>query len=179
MKEKSTLKTTKRLLLFFIIALALSGLTAIPVDVELGLLLQYIPAQTPVGGWLQHVLHHYQAVKQTAPFLLYGYDWLAFAHFVLALLFVGAYKDPVRNKWVLQFGLYACCLIVPFAFLMGAVRGIPLGWRLIDCSFGVGGFAVLWPCYRTVMQLEKKQHQLFQNPMPVAGNNVAHLVPHI
>lgn len=101
-------------------------------------------------------------VKQEYPFLLYGYDWLAFAHFVLAILFIGPYRNPVRNIWVIEFGLIACILILPFAFVAGTFRGIPFGWKLIDCSFGVIGFAVLWPCYRAIKNLERKQSSLNQ-----------------
>jgi hypothetical protein len=41
--------------------------------------------------------------------------------------------------WVVDFGLIACGLVVPFAFVAGAVRGIRLYWRLLDCGFGVLG----------------------------------------
>jgi hypothetical protein len=36
------------------------------------------------------------------PFVTYGTDWLAFGHFVIALAFVGALRDPVRNRWLYQ-----------------------------------------------------------------------------
>ena len=68
-----------------------------------------------------------------------GFDWLAFAHVVIAILFIGVLRDPVRNIWVVEFGMIACILILPFAFVMGHERGIPLWWQLIDCSFGVFG----------------------------------------
>jgi len=148
MNAKSNLKSIKRLLLIFIISLAVSGATAMPIDPELQLLLPAVPSHSSAGAWGHKVLHSYQAVRQYAPFLLYGYDWLAFAHFVIAILFIGPYKDPVKNSWVIQFGLIACVLVVPFAMVFGAVRGIPFWWRLIDCSFGVLGFAVLYPCYK-------------------------------
>ncbi|SCF41963.1 hypothetical protein [Micromonospora mirobrigensis] len=34
--------------------------------------------------------------------MLYGTDWLAFAHLVLAVAFWGPLRDPVRNVWVVQ-----------------------------------------------------------------------------
>jgi hypothetical protein len=155
----------RRLLLFFIISLFLSGATAIPVDRELAWLLQFVPSDTTVIVWGMRVLKSYVSVKQQYPFLLYGYDWLAFAHFVLAILFIGPYKDPVKNSWVVQFGLIACVLVIPYALLVGAVRGIPLWWRLIDCSFGVLGLAVLVPCYLKIKKLST-QHPptTFSNP---------------
>ena len=53
----------------------------------------------------------------------------------------------MRNRWLFDFGLIACVLVIPFALVFGAVRGIPFWWRLIDCSFGVFGFdpAVVLP----------------------------------
>jgi hypothetical protein len=74
---------------------------------------------------------------------------------MIALVFVGALRDPVRNRWLFDFGLIACLLVVPFALIFGAWRGIPLWWRLIDCSFGVLGFVPLWLCRRWTIELEK------------------------
>ena len=148
MNQNNQIKKVKGLLLFFIISLFLSGATALPIDRELSFLLGFVPPHSVAGVWGAKVLHAYQLVQQQYPFLLYGYDWLAFAHFVLAILFIGPYNNPVKNSWVIQFGLIACVLIIPFAMLAGQFRGIPFWWRLIDCSFGIFGFAVLWPCYR-------------------------------
>lgn len=153
MKPNKILRTVRILLLFFIIILFLSGVTAIPVDAELSLLLPLFPEDSSIYQWLWKVLHAYRQVNEEAPYLLYGYDWLAFAHFVLAILFIGPYRDPVRNIWVIQFGLIACVLILPLAFIAGYFRGIPFGWQLIDCSFGILGFIPLWICYSKTKQL--------------------------
>lgn len=153
MSRIKRLKKVKRLLLLFIICLFLSGLTAIPIDGQLSFLLKNFDAGTVFYYWLQKVLLAYREVKTKAPFLLYGYDWLAFAHFVLAILFIGPYKNPVQNIWVIKFGLIACALVIPFAFIAGYFRGIPIGWRLIDCSFGVIGFAVLWIVYHQLQSI--------------------------
>ncbi len=155
MKSKE-IKLIRRLIGFFIVALFLSGLTAIPVDPELSFLLKFFPPDTSTSRWLSKVLAAYQNTNRDNSFLLYGYDWLAFAHFVLAILFIGPYKDPVRNIWVIEFGLIACVLIFPLAFIAGHFRGIPIGWQLIDCSFGLFGFVPLWICYRKVKTLEIK-----------------------
>jgi hypothetical protein len=143
----------KKLLLFFMIALFLSGVTAIPVDAELDFLLPFFTPGTQMYHWLERVLTAYSEVKQKHPFLLYGYDWLAFAHFILAILFIGPYRDPVKNIWVIEFGLIACILIIPLAFIAGYFRDIPIGWQLIDCSFAVFGFLPLWICYIKTKQL--------------------------
>lgn len=150
------IKIIRRLIGIFIIALFLSGLTAIPVDAELSFLLQLFPIDTAISRWLSKVLSAYRSVHNEYSFLLYGYDWLAFAHFVLAILFLGPYKEPVKNIWVIEFGLIACVLIFPLAFIAGYFRGIPIGWQLIDCSFGVFGFVPLWICYRKIKAIEIK-----------------------
>jgi hypothetical protein len=63
--------------------------------------------------------------------------------------------NPVRNVWVLQAGLFACALVVPLALVCGHIRQIPMGWRLIDCSFGVFGAVPLWLCLRWARELER------------------------
>lgn len=147
------MKTIKRLLALFIVCLFVSGLTAIPVDVQLSIATKSIEPQTALHDWVQKVLMAYRDVNNNYPFLFYGYDWLAFAHFVLAILFIGPYKNPVKNIWVIQFGLIACMLVIPYAFVAGQARGIPIGWRLIDCSFGVFGFLLLWLIYNKIKSL--------------------------
>ena len=111
------------------------------------------------GGGLHYwVLKVYDALtdmNSRYPFLAYGYDWLAFAHLVIAVAFIGVYRDPVRNKWVIAFGLIACVMVFPLAFIAGAVRGLPLYWRLIDCSFGVIGIVPLAICYNKIGRMEK------------------------
>lgn len=153
MKQSATLRQIRLLLLLFMIALFLSGATAIPIDAELSFLLKHLPGTGSFHDWLEKVLLAYRQTAAMHPFLLYGYDWLAFAHFILTILFIGPYRNPVRNIWVIEFGLIACVLIFPLAFIAGPFRGIPLGWRLIDCSFGVIGFVPLWICYRKTRAL--------------------------
>ena len=77
-------------------------------------------------------------------FMAYGTDWLAFAHVIIAVAFIGPWRDPVRNRWVVTFGLIACAAVIPMALVFGPLRGIPVYWLLIDCSFGVIGFIPLW-----------------------------------
>jgi hypothetical protein len=90
--------------------------------------------------------------------LAYGTDWLAFAHIVIAVFFIGPLVDPVRNVWVLRAGIIACLLVIPLALICGALRQIPFGWRLIDCSFGVVGVIQLSYCLKLVGTLEKAQN---------------------
>jgi hypothetical protein len=104
--------------------------------------------------WLVTVRNALIATNASYPFLAYGTDWLAFAQLVIAVAFVGPWRDPVRNRRVVTFGLIACAGVVPLALIAGAVRGIPPYWRLIDCAFGVAGAALLWPCARAIRELE-------------------------
>lgn len=87
------------------------------------------------------------------PWVAYGTDWLAFAHLALAVLFIGPWRDPVRNIWVIEFGLLACLGVLPLALICGPIRGIPFYWRLIDCSFGVLAFLPLWLARRLALRL--------------------------
>ena len=154
---RNELKTLRIWIASFMVLLALSGLTAIPAETELHFLCQVFPLGTSIGDWLDSV---YLAVAETGrkyPFLLYGNDWLAFAHVVLAILFIGPYRDPVRNRWVIEFGVIACLLVLPWAFIFGAMRGIPLWWRLVDCSFGVFGLVPLLIVLRKITVLENSE----------------------
>jgi hypothetical protein len=171
MKKNKTLISIRRMLLFFMIALFISGFTAIPVDWQLTNLLNIIPAETAMHNWITRVLQGYRYTNTHYPFLLYGYDWLAFAHFVLAILFIGPYRDPVRNIWVVQAGMIACLLVFPAAFIGGTFRGIPFGWQLIDCSFGLVGLAILWPVYRKIKKLEAALPQYSSGDSCLPGNS--------
>ena len=63
----------------------------------------------------------------------------------------------LSDVWVLQAGMIACALVLPLALICGAVRQIPFGWRLIDCSFGVFGIIPLYYCFRLARALEKNE----------------------
>ena len=94
------------------------------------------------------------------PFIAYGTDWLAFGHLMIAVVFVGALRDPKRNVWLFDFGIIACVLVVPFALIFGGVRGIPFYWRLIDCSFGVFGIIPIWLCRKWVRELRPVENEI-------------------
>lgn len=150
----------------FIVGLVVSCATAIPLVTELDWLVRLTGAQelvnTPASTaaptwavWLVKVQATLQETSSRHPILFYGTDWLAFGHFVIAIAFVGALRDPVRNVWLFDFGLIACALVIPFALVFGAVRGIPFWWRLIDCSFGVFGSFPLWFCRKWAVEIER------------------------
>lgn len=142
---------------FFIVGLVVSGATAMPLVTEVNWLADWFGTNptSEIGRWLVRVNAALVQSQAQYPFLFYGMDWLAFGHFVIALVFVGALRDPVRNRWLFDFGLIACLLVIPFALVCGAVRGIPFWWRLVDCSFGVGGFIPLWFCRKWAIELER------------------------
>ena|SRR5688572_13680292 len=144
-QSDSRLGRIRCLLLFVIVGLVVSGATAIPLETELKLLAQWID-----HPWIIKVRDGLVDTYAKYPFIGYGTDWLAFGHFVIAIAFIGPLRDPVKNIWVIEFGMIACVLIIPFALIMGEVRGIPMGWRLIDCCFGVFGLVPLWLCRKYV-----------------------------
>ena len=148
----------------FIAGLVLSGATAIPLETEAAWLAKVTgahqradaPSSTTPPEWAIWLCRVEVALRETNlkhPFISYGGDWLAFGHFIIALVFVGAWRDPVRNRWLFDFGLLACALVVPYALICGGFRGIPLWWRLIDCSFGVVGAIPLWIARRAVERI--------------------------
>ena len=141
-------------MIFFMISLFLSGLTAMPAESELAFLSRCFSPETRIGAWIDKVYTGVANTNKEYPFIAYGYDWLAFAHFTLAVLFIGPYRHPVRNKWVIEFGMIACVLIIPFALITGYFRGIPFWWQMIDCSFGIIGLLPLNIVYRKIKQLE-------------------------
>jgi hypothetical protein len=151
--EKHT-KIIRRWIIFFMIILFISGLTAIPAEAGLSFLSRCFPPGTMIGAWIDKVHTGVANTNRDYPFIAYGFDWLAFAHFVLAILFIGPLRDPVRNKWIIEFGIIACLLIIPFALVAGYFREIPFWWRLIDCSFGVFGIIPLRICLNRITQLE-------------------------
>src|SRR5882757_1888836 len=148
----------KQLTGLFIAGLFLSGATAIPLQSELNLLSNFCGSNgesSEMARWLLRVRDALAQTQAQHPFLFYGTDWLAFGHLAIAIVFIGALRDPVRNKWLFDFGLIACVLVIPYALVFGGLRGIPIWWRLIDCSFGVFGFIPLWFCRRWAIELER------------------------
>lgn len=154
-------KRIQVLLWLFVAGLAVSGLTAIPLLPEIDWLVHRFVADPSkidpggLGGWLLFVQAGLHDASNRYPFLFYGTDWLAFGHFVIAIAFIGPIRDPIKNIWVIQFGLIASMLVIPFALIFGEVRGIPFAWRLIDCSFGLAGILATGLAYNWIRKLEQ------------------------
>lgn len=133
------------------ICLVLSGITAFPIETQLEIL-----NRNSASGWIGKVYNAVKNTNENYPYLSYGTDWLAFAHLVIAVAFIGPLRDPVKNIWVIEFGMIACVMVFPLAFIAGNIRQIPVYWQLIDCSFGVFGFALLHVIRRNIVRLERE-----------------------
>lgn len=162
-----TLKFRYRLVLgFFMVGLFLSGVTAFPLLRELEILsslLGIAPDAQPASlaglqFWIATVRDGLRNTYAAYPWLAYGTDWLAFGHIVIALFFIGPFRDPIPNAWVLKVGLVACAGVLPLAFICGPIRGIPFYWQLIDSSFGILGAIPLLYCLHLTKKMKALAH---------------------
>jgi hypothetical protein len=155
----------------FVAGLVVAGLSALPLGYETRLVVEWLHGP---GSGIARVMPAFAAWMQLAhrglassyaryPFLAYGTDWLAFGHLTIAIAFAGPIRDPVRNKWVVQFGMIACVLVIPFALIAGPLRGIPAFWTPVDMSFGVVGLVPLLLAHRHIRALD-----LYHQPLTKA-----------
>ena len=79
---------------------------------------------------------------------------------MISIAFIGVFRDPVRNVWIIVWGMIACVAVLPLALVAGPIRGIPWGWTLLDCSFGVVGVIPLVIVYRLIRRLERENAAL-------------------
>ncbi|MEK7865461.1 MAG: hypothetical protein AAB434_02175 [Planctomycetota bacterium] len=139
--------------------LFLSGVTIWPAISELkgavGLVWGDGGATGAVHGFVLRAIAGLEEVNERYPFLLYAHDWLAFAHIALGILFAGAIRDPVRNKWIVQCGLIFCALVPVLAGVCIPLRGLPWQWFWIDASFAPAAALPLWIAYRDIRHLER------------------------
>ncbi|GAA2045825.1 hypothetical protein GCM10009839_57500 [Catenulispora yoronensis] len=159
MDSARRLQLLRRWLALFVIGLVLSGVTAFPLETETGWLstwLHHLPAPSALVAWIDRCHEALHRTNAAYPFLAYGTDWLAFGHLTIAVAFYGPWRDPVRNKWVIQFGMIACAGVVPLALICGPIRGIPFWWSVVDMSFGVFGVLPLIPVWRHLRVLERE-----------------------
>jgi len=88
MQTPDHLRRIRFWLAIFIVGLILSGVTAFPLQTELGWLislfhssaLQAIAQSTGLLQWIERVNDALRNTNTLYPFLAYGTDWLAFAH---------------------------------------------------------------------------------------------------
>ena len=144
-------------ILVFVVLLVLSGITAFPVYTEMKWLmsLHLFDPNTAMGAWLCEVWIGVQEMNDKHDFMFYGYDWMAFAHIVIGTAFIGPFRDPVRNKWIIEWAMLACVGVLPLAFIAGPIRHIPWFHIFLACSFGIFGIIPLLIVRRWIGQLEK------------------------
>lgn len=161
-----TVKTEKQLLLiiriltgFFILALIVSGSTAFPLETELSIICGMLEGSTGVLGelysWFSRIYEGVSYTNAHYPFIMYGCDWLAFAHIMIAIAFLGVYFKPVRNIWIVYFGMIACISVIPTILICGAVRDIPFFWQIVDSTFGIFGMIPLLILRHYIKKLAK------------------------
>ena len=131
--------------------LLVSGITVWPAVPELRFAVQMVWGNAqPTGtlhGFLWRAIEGLETVQAHYPFMLYAHDWLVFAHVALAILFLGAIRDPVRNVWIVECGLIMCALIPVLAVVCIPAPGVP---RIIhQCGeAGILGVTVLSAGFR-------------------------------
>ena len=155
------------MMVLFITGLLISGITAFPLLAEMKLLASWLgvgdarsaDGHTGLQFWILTVKLGLEDMYARYPWIAYGTDWLAFGHIVIALFFIGPLIRPSGSRHVLWAGIAACILVIPLALICGPIRGIPLYWRLIDCSFGVVGIVPLLYCLRLLRRIESGEMQ--------------------
>ena len=140
----------------FIIGLVLSGVTAFPLLLELRMLANGLANDDKSGlaFWILTVRDGLEQTYSRYPWVAYGTDWLAFGHIVIAMFFIGPLIRPLTSRTNIYTGMVACVSIFPLALICGPIRGIPLYWRLIDCSFGIIGIIPLIYCLSLLKRIE-------------------------
>jgi hypothetical protein len=159
MNNTQELKNVRLLILSFVILLILSGLTAFPIKWQFDMAYEFLKdtdRESLLGKWFFKVYEGVTYNAEKYPFMAYGTDWLAFAHIVIGTAFIGPYRDPIKNIWVIEFGMISCIMVFPLALIAGPIRGIPFFWQMIDCSFGVFGFLLLYYTYKKIKAIESR-----------------------
>src|SRR5436190_2152649 len=110
MNNQVILKRIKWLTWLFIVGLFVSGATAIPLQTELDAFAKFLGGTDAAHAsgftfWILKVRDALNDIYSRYPFMAYGTDWLAFGHFMIAIAFMGALRDPVRNRWLYLFGM--------------------------------------------------------------------------
>src|SRR5258706_13451496 len=118
MDEVQSLRRRLRWLTWLvIIGLIFGGVPALPLRAELNWVVNGLPSsianQFGIGLWLTRVRDALNDTYDKYPFIAYGTDWVAFAHFVIALAFAWPLKEPVRYAGVFSFGYIAAVAVIP------------------------------------------------------------------
>ena len=157
-RRESLLRRVRVLLVGFTVGVVLAGVTAVPLPQEVALFARMIGAHTGdpgMSGWIAQVRDALADTDRRYPFLAYGTDWLAFGHLMIAAAFWGPIHDPVRNRFIVRWGMFCCLASVPVALVFGPLRGVPFFWLPIDCAFGLIGIVPLWIVDRDIRELDR------------------------
>jgi len=155
-KHQTLLRRKIRIaIIITITGLLLNGISALPLRTELNILLSN-PDMLPkfLRDWWVYVNKGVMETGDNYDFMRYGFDWLGFAHLLVAIAFIGPLKDPVKNEWVVRWGMIASALSVLMAFGWERLRAIPLWWSCIDASIAVVAFFILWFCNKWIQELK-------------------------
>jgi len=152
------MKRAKVMLGIVAFGLLVAGITVWPAVPELRMAVRVVWGDAaPTGilhGFVLQAIEGLEATQANYPFMLYAHDWLAFAHIVLAILFAGSMRDPIRNVWIVQCGLIMCALVPVLASVCIPLRGIPSIWFLIDFAFAPAAALPLWIALRDIRRAE-------------------------
>ncbi len=154
------MKRARLMLTIVSVGLLVSGVTIWPATWELETLVDVVwgPGESTgvMHGFVLRAIEAIEYVGAEYPFLLYTGDWLAFAMIVLAILFYGARRDPVRNVWIVQCGLIMCALVPVLAAVCVPLRGLPLRWFWVDTAFAPAAALPLWIALLDIRRAEKQ-----------------------
>jgi len=163
-EHKKIQRRIRVLLILFVLGLAFGCQIVLFVTPELALLNSMLGLGTRMGqyfpnlsAWINHLYEGITETYSKYPFVAYCMDWLAFAQLAFIIFFIGALIDPVRNIWIIKSGMVICVMHILLSFGCGSFRGVPLFWQLLDSSFGILGFIVIYLAYKNVKYLENIQ----------------------
>jgi hypothetical protein len=155
------MKRAKIMLGIVVFGLLVSGITVWPAVPELKMAVRLVWGHAAPAGTLHafvlKAIEGLEVVQANYPFMLYAHDWLAFAHIVLAILFAGAMRDPVKNVWIVQCGLIMCALVPVLAGICIPLRGLPLIWFWFDFAFAPAAALPLWIALRDIRRAEAEE----------------------
>jgi hypothetical protein len=153
--ESRLRRKIKTAIIIIIIGLLLNGISAVPLQKELNILLSN-PDVLPgfLRNWWTYVHEGVSSTTTNYPFMRYGFDWLAFAHLLIAIVFIGPLKDPLKNEWIIIWGMIVSALSILMALCGERLRAIPFWWSCIDAAIAILSFIILWLCYKWIQQLK-------------------------
>src|SRR5436190_2096707 len=153
--EKQLRGRIKAAIIITILGLLLNGISSLPLRTELNILLSY-SSHLPqfLVDWWTYVNQGVLETSEKYNFMRYGFDWLAFAHLTIAIAFLGPLRDPIKNQWVVKWGMIVSALGIVMAFGWERLRDIPLWWSFVDAGISYFAFLILWLCNRWIEKLK-------------------------